>query len=105
MGKTKARRPPNNRLLVLGECEALIIGPAGDSALERASAVFCWGAGFGHSSTGLIRPAPDPGRSADADGEDSIVKNHVEQRFMNPDATVVFNKAELAKAIHEEADA
>jgi hypothetical protein len=34
----------------------------------------------------------------------SIVQNHVEQRFMNPDATVVFNKAELAKAIHEEAD-
>jgi hypothetical protein len=39
------------------------------------------------------------------DLEDSIVQNHIEQRFMNPDATVVFNKAELAKAIHEEADA
>jgi hypothetical protein len=38
-------------------------------------------------------------------GEDSVVQNHIEQRFMNPDATVVFNKAELAKAIHEEADA
>jgi hypothetical protein len=37
--------------------------------------------------------------------KDSIVQNHIEQRFMNPDATVVFNKAELAKAIHEEADA
>src|ERR1022692_956453 len=33
-----------------------------------------------------------------------IVQNHIEQRLMDPDATVVFNKAELAKAIHEEAD-
>jgi hypothetical protein len=33
---------------------------------------------------------------------DSVVQNHIEQRFMNPDATVVLNKAELAKAIHEE---
>jgi len=38
-------------------------------------------------------------------GLDSIVQNDVEQRSMNPDATVVFNKAELAKAIHEEANA
>jgi hypothetical protein len=56
MGKTKARGLPNNRLLVLRECEALIIGPVGDSALERAiGSVFCWVAGFGHPSTG-----PDP---------------------------------------------
>src|ERR1022692_618539 len=34
-----------------------------------------------------------------------IVQNHIKQRLMDPDATVVFNKAELAKAIHEEADA
>lgn len=34
------------------------------------------------------------------------MQNHIEQRFMNPDATVVLNnKAEFAKAIHEEADA
>jgi hypothetical protein len=39
------------------------------------------------------------------DGEDSVVQNHIEQRFMNPDAAVILNKAELAKAIHEEADA
>jgi len=36
---------------------------------------------------------------------DSVVQNDVEQRLMNPDAAVVFNKAEVAKAIHEEADA
>jgi hypothetical protein len=36
---------------------------------------------------------------------DSVVQNDVEQRPMNPDATVVFNKAELAKAVHEEAHA
>jgi hypothetical protein len=53
MGKTKAHRLQNNRLLVQRECDALIIGQVGDSALERASAVFCcWVAGFGHSSTG-----------------------------------------------------
>ena len=34
----------------------------------------------------------------------SVVQNDVEERLMNPDATVIFNKAELAKAIHEEAD-
>jgi hypothetical protein len=44
----------------------------------------------------LIDPATRPG------GEDSVVQNHIEQGFMNPDATVVFNKPELAKAIHEE---
>jgi len=37
--------------------------------------------------------------------ENSVVQNHVEQRFMNMDTAVVLNKAELAKAIHEEADA
>ena len=37
-------------------------------------------------------------------GEDSVVQNHIEQRFMNPDAAVILNKAELAKAIHEEAN-
>jgi hypothetical protein len=33
------------------------------------------------------------------------VQNHVKQRIVNPDAAVVFNKAKLAKAIHEEANA
>ena len=33
------------------------------------------------------------------------MQNHIEQRLVNPDAAVVLNKAELAKAIHEEADA
>jgi len=36
---------------------------------------------------------------------DSVMQNDVEQRLVNPDATVIFNKTELAKAIHEEADA
>ena len=36
---------------------------------------------------------------------DLVVQNDVEQRPVNADATVVFNKAQLAKAIHEEADA
>src|ERR1700733_5824839 len=34
-----------------------------------------------------------------------VVQNHVEQRFMNSDSTVVLNKTELTEAIHEEADA
>ena len=34
----------------------------------------------------------------------SVVQNHIQQRFVDPDVTVVFNKAELAEAIHEEAD-
>src|ERR1039458_5594280 len=34
-----------------------------------------------------------------------IVQNHVEQRRVNPNASVVFDVAELSKAIHEEADA
>jgi hypothetical protein len=38
-------------------------------------------------------------------GEASVVQNHIEERLMNPDATVVFNKAEIAKTIHEEANA
>src|SRR5580704_540625 len=36
---------------------------------------------------------------------DSVVENDVGQRLMNLDAAVVLNKAEFAKAIHEEADA
>jgi hypothetical protein len=60
------------------ECESLIIGPARDSS---GSGVYeAWRRGFS-------RAVP------------------IEQRFMNPDAAVVFNKAELTKAIHEEADA
>src|ERR1035441_5887033 len=34
-----------------------------------------------------------------------IVLNHIDQRLVDPDAAVVFDKTELAKAIHEEADA
>jgi hypothetical protein len=54
----------------------------------------------------LINPATGPWGSAyDVDGEDSVVQNHIEQRSMDPDAAVILNKAELAKAIHEKADA
>jgi hypothetical protein len=35
----------------------------------------------------------------------SVVQNYIEQRFANPDTAVVLNKAELAEAVHEEADA
>ena len=33
------------------------------------------------------------------------MQDHIEQRFVNLDATVVFDEAHLAKAIHEETDA
>ena len=33
------------------------------------------------------------------------MKDHIEQRLVDPDAAVVFNKAVLTKAIHEETDA
>ena len=42
MGGTKSRRSPNNLPTRLRECAALIIGPAPSSAVEKASAVFCW---------------------------------------------------------------
>ena len=32
------------------------------------------------------------------------MQDHIEQRFVNLDATVVFDEAQLAKAIHEETD-
>jgi hypothetical protein len=34
----------------------------------------------------------------------SVVQNYIEQRFANPNAAVVLNKAKLAEAVHEEAD-
>ena len=33
------------------------------------------------------------------------MQDHIEQRFVNLDATVVFDEAHRAKAIHEETDA
>jgi hypothetical protein len=53
----------------------------------------------------LIHPATGPLMRAYEAWRDSVMQNHIEQRFMDPDTTVVLNKAELAKAIHEEADA
>ena len=35
----------------------------------------------------------------------SIVQDHIQQGLMDQDATVVLDKTEFAKAIHEEADA
>ena len=35
-------------------------------------------------------------------GADSVVQNHVEQRPVNPNATVIFDKAEIAKSVHKE---
>ena len=31
----------------------------------------------------------------------SVVEDHVEERLMNPDAAVVLDKAQFAKAVHE----
>ena len=35
----------------------------------------------------------------------SVVQNDIQQRFVDLDAAAVVNKAQLAKAVHEEADA
>jgi hypothetical protein len=35
----------------------------------------------------------DPSPKRPTYGGSSVVKNHIEERLMNPDATVVFNKA------------
>jgi hypothetical protein len=67
-----------------------MIGPASDGTVEKASAVLAHPSG--RSST-----SPD----SSCPGEDLVVQNHIEQRFMNPDAAVILNKAELTKAIHE----
>jgi hypothetical protein len=77
MGETNLCRSPNNLLLGLRECELC------NRSCDR-------------SREGHLRGLAE---------EDSVVQNHIEQRFMNPDAAVILNKTELAKAIHEEADA
>jgi hypothetical protein len=107
VGETKPRPSPNRLLLTQRECESLIIDPARDSSEREGVSGVLLAASFGHSSTG---PDSSCDRSPEAaskrfGGEDSIVQHHIEQRFMNPDAAVVLNKAELTKAIHEEADA
>src|ERR1700723_1737463 len=33
-----------------------------------------------------------------------IMQNNIQERFVNPNSVAVFDKAELAKAVHEEAD-
>jgi hypothetical protein len=49
-----------------------------------------------------LRPVPVGAPTETLGGEGSVVQNHIEQRFMNPDATVVFNKPELTKTVHKE---
>jgi len=106
MGETKSRRSPNN----------LPTRPAGVRGSDHRPSAFqrrregisgvLLAAAFGHSLPVMIHPATGPGRSASTlGGEDSVVQNHIEQRFMNSNAAVILNEAELAKAIHEEADA
>jgi len=48
-------------------------------------------------------PSTNPQNGPHSEG--SVVQNDVEKRLVNPDAAVVFNKAEFTKTIHEEADA
>jgi hypothetical protein len=57
MGETKSRRSPNNLQLALRKCKALIVGPARDSTVEKASAVV-----RPFINRFLILPATDPGR-------------------------------------------
>ena len=98
----------NSSLLALRECESLIIGPARDSSdREGISGVFAGRIVRPLDQSVLIKSCDrSPGGAPTTlGGEDSVVQNHIEQRFMNPDVAVILNKAELAKAIHEEADA
>jgi hypothetical protein len=50
-------------------------------------------------TAGLINPANGLGKHDGVFLRYLIVQNHIEQRFMNLDATVVFNKAKFAEAI------
>jgi len=47
MRETKSRRPPNNLLLALRECESLIIGPARDSSDREGISGVLLAASFG----------------------------------------------------------
>ena len=106
MGETKSRRSPNN----------LPTRPAGGRGSDHRPSAFqrlregisgvLLAAAFGHSLPVMfiLRPVP-VGAPTTLGGEDSVVQNHIEQRFMNPDATVVLNKAQLTKAIHKETNA
>jgi hypothetical protein len=60
----KSRRSPNNLRLAQQHCEALIIGPARDSAVEKTLAVFFGGRKSDHSSTPVLIHPVSPGRSA-----------------------------------------
>jgi hypothetical protein len=107
MGETKSRRSPNN----------LPTRPAGVRGSDHRPSAFqrrregisgvLLAAAFGRSLTGhdSSRPVPVGAPTTTLGGEDSVVQNHIEQRFMNSNAAVILNEAELAKAIHEEADA
>jgi hypothetical protein len=106
MGETKSRGSPNSLPTspagVRGSDHRLSVS---ERRREGISGVLL-AAAFGHSLPVMIQPATGPGRSAyDPWRRGSVVQNHIEQRFMNPDAAVVFNKSELAKAIHKETNA
>jgi len=88
MAETRPRRLSKTLLLVLQECEL--------ESSARLDVVTVADPGSEHCLQFCGRR---PLRI------DSIVQNHVEQRLMNLNAAVVCNKAELAKAVHEKADA
>jgi hypothetical protein len=106
MGETKSRRSPNNLRLALRECELCYRPSAWQLRREGISGV-CWPHRSAIHPPVLIPRATGPGIGGPTtlSGEDSVVQDYIEQRLMNPDAAVILNKAELAKAIHEEADA
>ena len=61
------------------------------------------GTGTGAAPVGMLGHITGIELKGGGFGGGSIVKNHIEQRLMNADAAVVFNKSELTKAVHKEA--
>jgi hypothetical protein len=59
MGESKSRRSPTNLQLALPECESLIIGPASDGTLEKASAVFAHPSGRSSTSPDSCCPGEE----------------------------------------------
>ena len=98
MANSSTFRWQNNLLLVRQESASLIVAQAPH---KRQC---CDGRLLTNNQVVRTHTVDRSGASASG-GEHSIVQNHVEQRFMDRDATVIFNKAEFAEAIHEEADA
>jgi hypothetical protein len=78
--------------------------------LEHVTTLNSFLLNFAHTrnyACGRLRLRPLRGEQGGFSGvffRELIVQDDVEQRLVNADATVVFDEAEFAKAIHEEAD-